>query len=676
MFDTADDTVYDLRLASTYSTGSTIALRIYDGPLHDGNYQLTVRSSLTDVVGNPLDGDPAQPGGDDYLRTFTVDLPDGFVYEGQSNGTLATATPLPLTENPVDSGLFLTQMFGLGSIDPSSDLDWWSFQAEAGDRVGIAVDTPGSGIAVGLRLYNSGGSQITSGFGAGPDNDGYISHYLVPTTGTYYVRLERWTNDSIGSYELRVELARGIDLESDQSYNNDSFAGADLVALTQSGNQRSGTVAGTIMDREGTNVDGDRFQLGLLNVNNVIDLSLTLPSSSTLVPLLRVFDDAGVELLDEDGDASNGFQATVISDGDYYAQVSNDYWVYNGRAYDLLGSLNWNNSRAAAQALGGDLVTIDDAAEQSFLQRAFGGWSTWIGLHDADGSNTFVWADGTPVSYTNWNSGEPNTSSYDGAYKSTNGLWYDYPKTSALNGIAEWADPQGRSYAGPGPCAQYVLDVTITDFVPPRVTGVSRFPNGGVTSQLISTFNVTVSEDLKASTVNTPVYVWGTYNGKTYVRTPTTRNWSSAQSFAQSLGGNLITINDAAEQDFLRTTFGNLDAWLGLNDLAVQGDYEWVDGTSFDDKAGETTTTSPAASRTRPATGRPTSAATDSGTTTLIPTTTCGAWWRFPAPPTAMATGLPTWSIRTPAIRLTAGTFAKRVPTGSLTVWIHPAATT
>ena len=131
-----------------------------------------------------------------------MDLPDGFVYEGQSNETRGTATPLTLSEDPTGSGLFLTTMFGLGSIDPTSDLDWWSFQGQAGDRVGVAVDTPGSGIAVGPRLYNSAGGEVTNGFGAGPDNDGYISHYVLPATGTYYVRLERWTDATVGSYEL------------------------------------------------------------------------------------------------------------------------------------------------------------------------------------------------------------------------------------------------------------------------------------------------------------------------------------------------------------------------------------------------------------------------------------------------------------------------------------------
>ncbi|CAB5105943.1 hypothetical protein D3OALGA1CA_1726, partial [Olavius algarvensis associated proteobacterium Delta 3] len=219
-------------------------------------------------------------------------------------------------------------------------------------------------------------------------------------------------------------------MESDADYNNDSFSGADPVTLTEAGNQRTGAIAGTIMARQSTNTDEDRFQLGgLLNTGNVIDLNLTLPSGSSLVPSLRVFDASGVELLDEDGNPDNGFRATVLTDANYYAQVANDFWVRDGQAYDLVGIQDWANAQAAAVALGGNLVTINDQAEQDWVHQNFGTWQPWIGLHDADGTNTHVWVDGTPVSYTNWASGEPSTSSYDGVYMASDGLWYDYHKT-------------------------------------------------------------------------------------------------------------------------------------------------------------------------------------------------------------------------------------------------------
>lgn len=42
------------------------------------------------------------------------------------------------------------------------------------------------------------------------------------------------------------------------------------------------------------------------------------------------------------------------------------------------------------------------------MKGLFLGGSYWIGLSDRVVENYFVWDDGTPVMYTNWNSKEPN----------------------------------------------------------------------------------------------------------------------------------------------------------------------------------------------------------------------------------------------------------------------------
>ena len=56
-FDTADDVIYRLTLASAYTGGTSVSLFINGGPLPDGHYRFTANDTLTDVVGNALDGD-------------------------------------------------------------------------------------------------------------------------------------------------------------------------------------------------------------------------------------------------------------------------------------------------------------------------------------------------------------------------------------------------------------------------------------------------------------------------------------------------------------------------------------------------------------------------------------------------------------------------------------------
>ncbi len=89
-----------------------------------------------------------------------------------------------------------------------------------------------------------------------------------------------------------------------------------------------------------------------------------------------------------------------------------------GHWYDIVSSGangSWINAENNAIALGGNLVTINDAAEEAWLRANFVAVDGqhiryWIGFTDAALEGTWVWSSGEPVTYTNWDSGEPNNS--------------------------------------------------------------------------------------------------------------------------------------------------------------------------------------------------------------------------------------------------------------------------
>ena len=63
-------------------------------------------------------------------------------------------------------------------------------------------------------------------------------------------------------------------------------------------------------------------------------------------------------------------------------------------------------------------------------------------------------------------------------------------------------------------------------------------------------------------------------------------SWTDAASYARSLGGFLVTVDDAAENEWLFATFASWEnqsrhLWIGLNDAATEGQYKWHDGTPF-----------------------------------------------------------------------------------------------
>ena len=54
--------------------------------------------------------------------------------------------------------------------------------------------------------------------------------------------------------------------------------------------------------------------------------------------------------------------------------------------------------------------------------------------------------------------------------------------------------------------------------------------------------------------------------------------WTDAEASAVGLGGHLVDVNDAAEQFWLDSTFGDLGYWIGLNDRATEGVFVWTSG--------------------------------------------------------------------------------------------------
>jgi hypothetical protein len=84
---------------------------------------------------------------------------------------------------------------------------------------------------------------------------------------------------------------------------------------------------------------------------------------------------------------------------------------YNGGDYLFVTTpKTWNEARAACLMQGYDLVTINDSAEESFLQTqesARGMRNVWIGYTDQNSEGLWSWSNGSS-SFTNWYPGQPD----------------------------------------------------------------------------------------------------------------------------------------------------------------------------------------------------------------------------------------------------------------------------
>lgn len=110
----------------------------------------------------------------------------------------------------------------------------------------------------------------------------------------------------------------------------------------------------------------------------------------------------------------------------------------NGHLYYLLSQDSWTDSEAQAEAMGGHLATVRNAAENHWIWDTFSPFfdgNLWIGL-EISGVNPsqWAWVSGEPVTYTNWSPTDP-----DGPFPSYTELPQRY-FTQAYNIPYEWDD--------------------------------------------------------------------------------------------------------------------------------------------------------------------------------------------------------------------------------------------
>ncbi|XP_034715636.1 CD209 antigen-like protein E isoform X2 [Etheostoma cragini] len=83
-------------------------------------------------------------------------------------------------------------------------------------------------------------------------------------------------------------------------------------------------------------------------------------------------------------------------------------WVYFRLSFYYISSekKSWQDSRADCQQRSADLVIINSKEEQDFTSTFHK--LTWIGLTERETKGTWKWVDGTLLTKSYWNPGEPN----------------------------------------------------------------------------------------------------------------------------------------------------------------------------------------------------------------------------------------------------------------------------
>ncbi|NUN12744.1 MAG: hypothetical protein HUU55_03830 [Myxococcales bacterium] len=247
--------------------------------------------------------------------------------------------------------------------------------------------------------------------------------------------------------------------------------------------------------------------------------------------------------------------------------------------------VNFNTAEAECQAWGGHLVTIESAAENSFIANQVNAGcpapakTALIGLNDVITEGKYVWTNGDPLTFSSWATGEPNNSGdEDAAHIYTTGFWNDIGVGNTFNCFVCEKAAEASCQHPPAPpgtacpddgnlCTNNVCD--------------------GTGSCKADPVNCDDNNKCTVDSCNPAGGCDGYVNGSSCYRIESPEpgiNWTTAENECIAWGGHLVSINSAAENTFLHALADIecpapfMHSFIGLNDLTTEGVYQWIAG--------------------------------------------------------------------------------------------------
>ncbi|MFZ1422702.1 MAG: HYR domain-containing protein [Saprospiraceae bacterium] len=114
--------------------------------------------------------------------------------------------------------------------------------------------------------------------------------------------------------------------------------------------------------------------------------------------------------------------------------------TYLGNRYFCsLSPATWPSAKVICENVGGQLCVMNSLAENQWVANKLMGQTAFIGLHDSNIEGVFQWLDGSPLSFTNWYTGQPNNANGEQDYVELvpDGTWNDQYNTSTREFICK-----------------------------------------------------------------------------------------------------------------------------------------------------------------------------------------------------------------------------------------------
>nr|XP_039250734.1 LOW QUALITY PROTEIN: macrophage mannose receptor 1-like [Styela clava] len=236
-------------------------------------------------------------------------------------------------------------------------------------------------------------------------------------------------------------------------------------------------------------------------------------------------------------------------------------WIeYDGWCY-LFNDFEMTNFHAAEDTCmtnGGHLISLHSHNEQSFVTGQLKTFNRtirfWIGMQEFGGvDGEFVWLDGTPIDFVNWNPGEPND---------TKG---SEQCVEILQRNGKWND---------GNCALeiagYICKKRLGD--PPNPPQPTEQWPGGCPSEWLMYDNYCYQVHGEYTVCATDSTDWS--DGECRA------GWYEARDKCRDIGGDLVTIHNKYENAFVSAQIMRVptNVWIGMNDEHWYDQYTWSTG--------------------------------------------------------------------------------------------------
>ncbi|KAK0140766.1 Macrophage mannose receptor 1 [Merluccius polli] len=209
---------------------------------------------------------------------------------------------------------------------------------------------------------------------------------------------------------------------------------------------------------------------------------------------------------------------------------------------------SWSEAKDFCKEQDGFLLHIGDTYEQAhftvMLSGKTGFW--WLGLRahgGQTGSVDYIWDNGLPLTFTNWDRDQPDSGDGTCVAMTTatvGGFWDDKPCLEKFSFVCEKPRPD------------------ITPPTPPPTPP----PAGGCVDTWTSLAHFRFCYRLF-------------YN----VDFSDKKSWGAAQADCVSRGAQLVSIHLQQEEEFLSLHTKGSSKWIGLSHNPTQGDYTWTDGS-------------------------------------------------------------------------------------------------